>query len=74
MNAQPEIATWVTYYLTQILIADDKEPKDFTAPSVLVNNENLDKFKDVKGERIPVDKFTFEQIPGAFTRVDRLPG
>jgi ribose transport system substrate-binding protein len=74
MNAQPEIAVWATYYLTQILEADDKQPKDYFAPSVLTTDENIDNFKDVVGERIPVDTFSFEQIPGAFTKVDKLPG
>jgi len=74
MNAQPEIAAWATYYLAQILEADDKEPKEFFAPSVLTTNENIDTFKEVRGERIPVDKFTYEQIPSVFTRVEKLPG
>lgn len=74
MNAQPEISVWATYYLTQILESGDNEPKDFFAPSVLTTNENIDNFKDVKGERIPVDTFTFDQIPGAFTKTDKLPG
>lgn len=74
MNAQPEIAVWATYYLTQILAADDNEPKEFFAPSILTTDENIDNFKDVVGERIPVDTFTFEQIPGAFTPVEKLPG
>ncbi len=74
LNAQPEIAAWATYYLTQILESGDTKPKDFFAPSVLTTNENIDNFKNVKGERIPVDTFTFEQIPGAFTPTDKLPG
>jgi ribose transport system substrate-binding protein len=74
MNAQPEISVWATYYLCQILESGDDKPKDFFAPSVLTTNENIDQFKDVKGERIPVDKFSFEQIPGAFTPTPKLPG
>jgi ribose transport system substrate-binding protein len=74
MNAQPEIGAWAVYYLVKILESGDTEPKNFTAPSVLTNNENIDNFKDVKGERIPVDTFTFDQIPDAFTRVDKLAG
>jgi len=74
LNSQPEVSAWATYYLTQILESGDTEPKNFVAPSVLTNNENIDSFKDVTGERIPVDKFTFEQIPGAFTRVGKLQG
>jgi len=74
MNAQPEIAVWATYYLAQILQADDNEPKEFFAPSVLTTNENIDNFKGVSGERIPVDTFSFEQVPGVFKRIDKLPG
>ena len=74
MNAQPEIGAWAVYYITKILESGDTEPKNFTAPSVLTNNENLDQFKNVTGERIPVDTFTYEQIPDAFTRVDKLQG
>lgn len=74
MNAQPEIGAWAVYYLAKILESGDTEPKDFTAPSVLTNNENIDNFKDVKGERIPVDTFAYDQIPEVFTRVDKLPG
>jgi ribose transport system substrate-binding protein len=74
MNAQPEIAAWATYYLCQILEANDDKPKEWFAPSVLTTNENIDNFKDVRGERIPVDTFTSEQIPGAFQRTEKLPG
>jgi len=65
---------WATYYLAQILQADDNEPKEFFAPSVLTTNENIDNFKGVSGERIPVDTFSFEQVPGVFKRIDKLPG
>jgi ribose transport system substrate-binding protein len=74
MNAQPEIGAWAVYYIAKILESGDKEPKNFTAPSVLTNNENLDNFKGVTGERIPVDTFSFDQIPDKFTRVDKLQG
>jgi ribose transport system substrate-binding protein len=74
LNAQPEIAVWATYYMAQILRDDVKEPKNYFAPSILTTNENIDNFKDVKGERIPVDTFTFEDIPGKLTPVDKLPG
>jgi ribose transport system substrate-binding protein len=74
MNAQPEIGAWAVYYMAKILESGDNEPKDFTAPSVLTTNENIDNFKDVKGERIPVHTFSYEQIPEMFKRVDKLPG
>jgi ribose transport system substrate-binding protein len=74
MNATPEIGAWAVYYLTQVLESGDTEPKNFTAPSVLTNNENLDSFGDVKGERIPVTQYKFEEIPGIFTKVDKLQG
>jgi len=74
LNAQPEIGAWAVYYITKILEAGDTEPKNFYAPSVLVNNENIDNFKDVTGERIPVDTFTYEQIPDVFKKVDKLQG
>jgi len=41
---------------------------------VLTNNENLDNFKSVTGERVPVDTFTYDQIPDKFTKVDKLQG
>ena len=44
------------------------------APSVPTTNENIDNFKDVTGERVPMQTFTFEQIPSVFTRTDKLPG
>ena len=40
----------------------------------LTNNENLDDYADVTGERIPVQIFKFDQIPGVFTRTEKLPG
>lgn len=74
LNAQPEIAAWATYYMIKILEADDNTPKNFYAPSVLTTNETIDKFKDVKGQRVPVDTFTFDQVPGAFKQADKLAG
>ena len=74
LNADPEIGAWAVYYMTRILLDDDKEPKDWFAPSVRTTDENIDSFKDVTGERIPVQTFTFEQIPEVFTRTDKLPG
>jgi ribose transport system substrate-binding protein len=74
MNATPEIGAWAVYYITQILEAGDTQPKNYTAPSVLTTNDNLDSFGDVSGERIPVTHYTYEEIPGIFTQVDQLQG
>lgn len=74
MNSDPECGAWATYYLGHILADDDNEPKDWFVPSVLTNNENLDGYKDVTGERIPVQTFTYEQVPEVFQRTDKLPG
>ncbi len=74
MNAQPEIAAWATYFMAHLLESGDTKPKDYTAPSILTTDENIDNFKNVSGERIPVNKFTYEQIPGVFTQVAKLPG
>ena len=60
--------------MARILLDGDEEPKDWFAPSVLTTNENIDSFADVTGERIPVQKFTFDQIPDVFTRTEKLPG
>ncbi len=73
LNADPECGAWGTYYLAQILANDDNEPKDWFMPSVLVNNENLDSFKDTPVEANPVQIFKLEDIPGKFTRTDKLP-
>jgi ribose transport system substrate-binding protein len=74
LNADPAIGGWAAYYMAHILIEDDNKPKDWYAPSVMVNNDNLDKYKDVKGESVPVQSFGFDQIPNAFTKTDKLPG
>ena len=74
LNADPEIGAWATYYMARILLDNDDEPKDWYAPSVVTNNENLDQYADVTGERIPVQIFKFDQIPGVFTRTEKLPG
>jgi len=74
LNADPECGAWATYYLARILAEDDNEPKDWFIPSVPTNNENLDKYADVTGERIPVQVFKYEDIPGVFQRTDKLPG
>jgi ribose transport system substrate-binding protein len=74
LNADPEIGAWATYYMAHILLDNDDEPKDWFAPSVITNNENLDQYADVTGERIPVQVFAFDEIPGVFTRTDKLPG
>lgn len=74
LNADPEIGAWATYYLAHILLEGDTEPKDWFAPSVLTTDENIDSFAQVTGERIPVQTFTFDQIPDVFTRTDKLPG
>jgi ribose transport system substrate-binding protein len=74
LNADPEIGAWATYYLAHILLADDRNPKDWYAPSVPVNNDNLDKYANVKGEQVPSQTFSFEQIPSVFTKTDKLPG
>jgi ribose transport system substrate-binding protein len=74
LNADPEIGAWAVYYLTRILLEDDDEPKEWFAPSVLTTDDNIDSYGAVAGERIPVQKFTFEQIPEVFTRTKKLPG
>jgi ribose transport system substrate-binding protein len=74
LNADPAIGAWATYYMAHILIEDDNEPKDWYAPSVPTTNENLDGYGDVPGEGVPMQSFTFEQIPSVFTRTDKLPG
>ena len=74
LNADPEIGAWAVYYMTRILLDDDQEPKDWFAPSVPTSDDNIDSYKDVTGERIPVQTFKFEQIPGVFTQTDKLPG
>ena len=48
-------------------------PRTGIAPSVPTNNENLDSYK-ATGEQVPMQTFTFEQIPSVFTRTDKLPG
>ena len=63
LNAEPEIGAWAVYYLTQILLDGDNEPKDWFAPSVLTTNENIDKFTDVTGERIPDAKLHLRADP-----------
>jgi ribose transport system substrate-binding protein len=73
LNADPEIGAWAAYYLARILLDDDNEPKDWFAPSVPTNDENIDSYAHVTGERIPVQVFTFEQIPEVFTRTAMLP-
>lgn len=74
LNADPAIGAWATYYLAHILLEDDNEPKEWYAPSVPTNNENLDSYGDVPGEGVPMQTFTFEQIPSVFTRTNKLPG
>jgi ribose transport system substrate-binding protein len=74
LNADPEIGAWATYYMARVLLDNDDEPKDWYAPSVITNNDNLDEYADVTGERIPVQIFTFDQIPGVFTQTEKLPG
>lgn len=73
LNADPAIGGWATYYMAHILLNDDNEPKDWYAPSVPTNNENLDSYS-ATGEQVPMQTFTFEQIPNVFTRTDKLPG
>ncbi len=74
LNADPECGAWATYYLAHILEADDNDPKDWYIPSVSTTNENLDDYADVTGERIPVQVFTFDQVPEVFTQTEKLPG
>jgi ribose transport system substrate-binding protein len=73
LNADPAIGAWATFYMARILLDDDNEPKDWYAPSVPTNNENLDSYS-ATGEQVPMQTFTFEQIPSVFTRTDKLPG
>jgi ribose transport system substrate-binding protein len=73
LNADPAIGAWATYYMAHILLDDDNEPKDWYAPSVPTNNENLDRYS-ATGEQVPMQTFTFDQIPSVFTRTDKLPG
>jgi ribose transport system substrate-binding protein len=74
LNADPEIGAWATYYMARVLLDNDEEPKDWFAPSVITNNENLDDYADVTGERIPVQIFKFDQVPGVFSQTEKLPG
>lgn len=74
LNADPESGAWGAYYLARVLAEGDTEPKDWYMPSVAVNNDNLDSYADVTGESIPVQVFTYDDIPGVFERTDKLPG
>ena len=73
LNADPECGAWATYYLARILESDDNEPKEWYMPSVLVNNENLDSFKDTPVDNNPVQLLGYDDIPAKFTRTPKLP-
>ena len=73
LNADPECGAWATYYLARIIESDDNQPKDWYMPSVLVNNENLDSFKDTPADKNPVQLLGYNDIPAKFTRTPKLP-
>jgi len=73
LNADPECGAWAAYYLARILETDDNEPKEWFMPSVLVNNDNLDSFKDLSPDQNPVQILGFDDVPAKFVRTPKLP-
>lgn len=74
LNSDPECGAWAAYYLAHILAEDDNKPKDWFIPSVKVDNDNIDNYTSIQGESIPPFVLSYDKVPGAFTRVDKLPG
>ena len=74
LNAQPEIGAWAVYFITKLLNNGWKTPQDYYAPSVPTTSQTAAKYKNVKGQRIPVQTFTYAQVPAVFKKTAKLPG
>ena len=74
LNAQPEIGAWAVYFITKLLNNGWSKPTDYYAPSVPTTSRNAASYAKVKGQRIPVQTFSYAQVPAVFQKTAKLPG